>query len=864
MDVARTAQLQHLLAEVHQIKRSQSDIAIKSDLSDLSSKLSSIFQTGAELRAEQTILASLTFRHIRLRHSKIPESHRNTFNWMFERELELDPSRPNVQFLHWLEQGQGIYWIAGKAGSGKSCLMKFLCDHSVTHSALLRWAATDYKGLVKASFFFWSSGIEQQRSQEGLLRTLLFEILRQYPHLISHAVPKDWEILEVADPMEHLWTRSELLAAFRRVCGELNSTMKFCFFIDGLDEYCGDPQDIINLLDWLVVSSDHIKLCVSSRPWPIFRHHFDLNPCCRLYLQDLTRKDIKEFVHDELESNPMFIEARKKNSELDEIAEEVVIRAQGVFLWVSLVLRSLLTGLTNKDHPQTLLRRLYRLPADLEEYFQHMLSSVDEVYQSQMVRSFHVAAASDKPMPILLYSVVDDIEHDDHLGLPPGGWKVSEETTTGQSMDVCPKPPELIQQIENDMRDRLDARSRGLLEVCHAPSNGTYLTARVDFLHRTVREFLVSRIESYETFNAKETVCHSLLVMIKTLPLEISKEDDASVLDQLIDDFLHYCLEADSQSNERLIQMIDELDGFLMRAYTGSEQRLDDRLLNGATARSLFELCVQRGLNFYVAKKLEQKPSLLHSPWSRPLLAHALFPSNVRYLQVNKIPMVQTLIKFGASPSAKFETTTIWRHFLEVLDGNPYFYLPQADKEAFPLTDDARIMGLLIGTLLDAGADPDEQSFFDDLVNKSEGGAINFFRYPLEERNMLLAKCLSHGANPNAKSGSMTVWKRRLASIHAKARLTSMPAIVYHRLFIEVKTLLSHGADINIEIPSGKSRPNKDINKSDEHRYDISAREALLTIFEPDEYEELMEIWRQRNPEYNLMRRFQNWLGPWR
>ena len=60
--------------------------------------------------------------------------------------------------------------------------MKFLAHHPETRSNLKVWAKN--KTLVLAAFFFWSSGTNLQKSQEGLLRSLLFEILSQSPELV--------------------------------------------------------------------------------------------------------------------------------------------------------------------------------------------------------------------------------------------------------------------------------------------------------------------------------------------------------------------------------------------------------------------------------------------------------------------------------------------------------------------------------------------------------------------------------------------------------------------------------------------------------------------------------------------------------
>jgi hypothetical protein len=41
--------------------------------------------------------------------------------------------------LNWMSSGAGIFHISGKLGSGKSTLMKYLCDHDRTKSLLKEW-----------------------------------------------------------------------------------------------------------------------------------------------------------------------------------------------------------------------------------------------------------------------------------------------------------------------------------------------------------------------------------------------------------------------------------------------------------------------------------------------------------------------------------------------------------------------------------------------------------------------------------------------------------------------------------------------------------------------------------------------------
>jgi hypothetical protein len=141
----------------------------------------------------------------------------------------------------------------------------------------------------------------------------------------------------------------------------------------------------------------NVKVCVSSRPWEIFEKAFDTNTDPRLYLQELTRRDIEIYVYQTFEEDPNFIQARNHDSKYNELVSEIVDLAQGVFLWGFLVVRSLLRGLTSADTFKFLQTRLYQLPTDLEDFFEHMLNLVDDVYQSQMARIFRVAQGAWAP-----------------------------------------------------------------------------------------------------------------------------------------------------------------------------------------------------------------------------------------------------------------------------------------------------------------------------------------------------------------------------------------------------------------------------------------------------------------------------------
>ena len=117
-------------------------------------------------------------------------------------------------------------------------IMKFLSHHNSTTQALERWA--DEKDLVTADYYFWHSGTELQKSQEGLLRSLLHGVLSRCPELMLQVFPKQQKPRDIDHVKSNLWTRVELLSAFAALSLQTTLKKRFCFFIDGLDEYDGD------------------------------------------------------------------------------------------------------------------------------------------------------------------------------------------------------------------------------------------------------------------------------------------------------------------------------------------------------------------------------------------------------------------------------------------------------------------------------------------------------------------------------------------------------------------------------------------------------------------------------------------------
>ena len=431
--------------------------------------------------------------------------------------LSEDP-RSKIKFLDWLKHENGVYWITGKPGSGKSTLMKFIDDHDSTRCALEAWTGTTV--LVKASYYFWNPGTEMQKSLQGLLQSLLYKVLASFPELIPTACKARWGCHPHSTAYSESWSVKELTKCFTKLNDGMPTSLKLFFLVDGLDEYHGNHEEVIHILQDLA-SSPNIKLCVSSRPWNIFEIAFGTSNARKLYLHTLTSEDIELFTKEQLSSQIKRLQLAEELIGYQKIVTEIVTRAKGVFLWVCLVVRSLRDGLLNGDSATLLQERLAALPTDLEPFFEHIINSVDAIYKSRMASTFLVALETKQPLQVIHYSFLED-----------------ENADVGLSLDYVPYDDGQIRAATIQTLRCLNGRYKGLLEASAVIEDEMGPFAVVDFLHRTLRDFLqmrraqaMLRSLAHRGFDARNTIKCILLAEAKMAHVCLTPHSFAATLD---------------------------------------------------------------------------------------------------------------------------------------------------------------------------------------------------------------------------------------------------------------------------------------------------------------------------------------------
>jgi len=379
----------------------------------------------------ESFLSSLSYPTIESRREAIHDAHEGTFMWIFNTVVDdgsettsisddetaysesLNEERASMTAIpllerevmcslkDWLQTSSkmanhtpDIYWVSGKPGSGKSTLMKFLAHEDMNNGEVMELLEQWAQGLevLTPSFYFWKPGTPEQKSLAGMLRSLIFQLLRANDNLskglIDHLHSRK-KLKRTPSKFECHWTVPTLDLALDYLLKATEGQFMICFFIDGLDEFEDSQYSKNKLLRRLqkLASRNHVKLCVASRPEQAFEDEYAAN--MHLRLEDLTYTSIVRFVEDKLKEHTQWhklVPDRLRTRE--HLLRAVVQKAEGVFLWVVLAVQDVERGLDDQNDIETLFQRVSRLPSELADLYTRMLSVMSQEYQDDARKIF--------------------------------------------------------------------------------------------------------------------------------------------------------------------------------------------------------------------------------------------------------------------------------------------------------------------------------------------------------------------------------------------------------------------------------------------------------------------------------------------
>jgi hypothetical protein len=298
------------------------------------------------------LMDSLKFDNIGGRFRQIKPSTRRTCKWLFQHKSFGKWRDPAYYKKH-----LGILWIKGKPGAGKSTLMKFASSEMAKNT-------TDNR--ITVSFFFNIRGDHLHKSDVGMYRALLYQLLQKAPDLREvlnnmplkppeKDAPDSWEVDEL----------QELLLNVVSLLGDLRVTC----FVDGLDEV--DVEQARSIIEHFEEVGKHCRkkklqfhVCVSSRHYP--QVHSNKAEDLVLESQLEHTRDIERYVKRKLQGG--------NDNRTAKIQNQLLQKAAGVFLWAVVVVQILNHKVLATGRIWKVEERLQQLPSELNALFKDILS----------------------------------------------------------------------------------------------------------------------------------------------------------------------------------------------------------------------------------------------------------------------------------------------------------------------------------------------------------------------------------------------------------------------------------------------------------------------------------------------------------
>lgn len=379
------------------------------------------------------------FRAIDARYATIKAAHARTCRWLLQKSQYHDWLDVKKVFDH-----HGLLWIKGKPGSGKSTLLKFAVQN----------VRKTMKQAVVICFFFNARGEDLEKTTLGMYRSLLWQVLHQFPDLQKILDP---EFTSVKDADTFDWQIEQLQSLFEAAIRRLEQRQVICF-IDALDESDEDQiRDLVVFLERLgrpaTSSPINIRVCLSSRHYP----NISISSGIEMTLegQEGHNQDIAKVLSSELKAG--------KGKQFEAIKEEIQSRASGVFLWVVLVVQIL-----NKEYDHgrvhALRRRLREIPDGLDKLFEDILTR-DNARFEELILCLQWILYAKRPLKReeLYFAILSGTDNE----------------------ALAPWDPEMV--TAPDMDKFILSCSKGLAETTKSKSQ------TVQFIHESVRDFLLGK-----------------------------------------------------------------------------------------------------------------------------------------------------------------------------------------------------------------------------------------------------------------------------------------------------------------------------------------------------------------------------------
>jgi hypothetical protein len=251
---------------------------------------------------------------------------RDSYRWVLD----------NVDFQRWMFHGEArLLWIVGDPGTGKTMLLCGISD------VLSRIAAASNTHSAHLAYFFCQSTLPELNNGASVLRGLMYMLVAQRPQLVQH-VRKRYEVMgkPLSEGPNAIYVLREMLSDM------LNDTSISTTYllVDALDECTSGLSELLQIItDASLGRQSRVKWLVTSRSTPEIERYLQPDALGVKVSLEVKASHVSRAVAAFIEHKVQQLATLQRyDPRLQaEVQQQLRDKAEGTFLWVSLVCKEL-------------------------------------------------------------------------------------------------------------------------------------------------------------------------------------------------------------------------------------------------------------------------------------------------------------------------------------------------------------------------------------------------------------------------------------------------------------------------------------------------------------------------------------------
>ncbi|KAH6648991.1 WD40-repeat-containing domain protein [Truncatella angustata] len=300
-------------------------------------------------------------------------------------------------YRQWRHEETKLLWIKGGAGKGKTMLLVAVTKELRPYTKLARPGADSF-----LSFFFCQNTDDRLNNAVAILKGLIYQLLVQDSSLIS-CLKDHYDRMgkEVFDAANNVNAFDALSNVFRQMIGYPGLGTIY-LAVDALDECEVGLPELLDLIRETCLQENRLKWIVTSR------NHVNVDESLALSLEvnsEAVLSAIEVYIKYKVSQVPSL---KSNPTQRANVQRKLLDKADGTFLWIDLVLRSIHDALGDD-----IIRLIDEMPKGLPPLYDTMMRNIGmsiSAYQASCRTILSIVTLTYRPLHLLELRMLADLE----------------------------------------------------------------------------------------------------------------------------------------------------------------------------------------------------------------------------------------------------------------------------------------------------------------------------------------------------------------------------------------------------------------------------------------------------------------------